>query len=231
MTALLNVNTRRGGSNPPNSGLTSDVILEVPCPSQGMNSDTGVSSRYALKENHQWFVLRATYNRVEKDFDTLKANVAYAYLPRHYTLKQINGKKKRVMEPLLPNFVFVYSTQENIEMTFLKHKELSHYHFYRNRTKEINSFDGKHPPVVIPYPEMMNFIKLTSVESEHIKVVSPEQCHYKNGDKVRIIDGEFAGVEGRVARIAGQQRVVVEMQGVCMVATAYVPTAFLDINY
>ena len=228
MTALLNVNTRRGGSNPPNSGLTSGVILELPSSQQAMNSDAGVSSHYAQKENHSWFVLRATYNRVEKDFDILAANVVYAYLPKHYTLKLVNGKKKRIMEPLLPNLVFVYSTQEHIERTFLEHKELSHYHFYRNRTLEISSFDGKHPPVTIPHHEMMNFIRLTSVESEHIRVVSPEQCHYKNGDKVRIIDGEFAGVEGRVARIAGQQRVVVEMQGVCMVATAYVPNAFLE---
>ena len=77
---------------------------------------------------------------------------------------------------------------------------------------------------------MLNFIKLTSVESEHIKLVEPERCHYKSGDKVRIVEGDFAGVVGRVARIAGQQRVVVEINGLCMVATAYIPSAFLEIN-
>lgn len=52
-------------------------------------------------------------------------------------------------------------------------------------------------------------------------------CHYKSGDKVRIVDGDFAGVEGKVARVAGQQRVVIELPGVCLVATAYIPTAFI----
>lgn len=44
---------------------------------------------------------------------------------------------------------------------------------------------------------------------------------------VKVIDGEFKGVTGRVARIAGQQRVVVEISGLCLVATAYIPTDFI----
>lgn len=45
---------------------------------------------------------------------------------------------------------------------------------------------------------------------------------------VKVIDGEFKGVTGRVARIAGQQRVVVEISGLCLVATAYIPNGFLE---
>ena len=41
---------------------------------------------------------------------------------------------------------------------------------------------------------------------------------------VKVIGGEFEGVTGKVARIAGQQRVVVEITGLCLVATAYIPT-------
>lgn len=33
---------------------------------------------------------------------------------------------------------------------------------------------------------------------------------------------------GRVARLGGQQRVVVEVKGVCLVSTAYVPTGLLE---
>lgn len=74
---------------------------------------------------------------------------------------------------------------------------------------------------------MLNFIRLTSINNEHIKVVSPENCHYKNGDEVEVTDGEFKGVRGKVARVAGQQRVVVEINGVCLVTTAYIPSAFI----
>ena len=45
---------------------------------------------------------------------------------------------------------------------------------------------------------------------------------------VRVTDGEFKGVEGRVARVSGQQRVVVEVEGVCLISTAYIPSAFIE---
>ena len=227
MNTLSNVNDRRGGTNPPYDGLTSNVILEVQSHQLDENSNTGVSSLYVPIENYQWFVLRATYNRVEKDIDTLKKSVAYAYIPKHHVIQNKNGKKKRVLEPLLPNLVFVYSTQSHLEELFRKENDLNHLRFYRDKTKVVSQQDEKHPPVVVPYYEMLNFIRLTSVESEHIKLVEPENCHYKNGDKVLIVDGDFTGVEGRVARVAGQQRVVIEMKGVCIVATAYIPSAFL----
>lgn len=47
---------------------------------------------------------------------------------------------------------------------------------------------------------------------------------------VRVIDGQFKGVVGRVARVAGEQRVVVEVEGVCLVSTVYVPTAFIELE-
>ena len=40
---------------------------------------------------------------------------------------------------------------------------------------------------------------------------------------VVVTEGEFKGIRGRVARIAGQQRVVVELLEECFVATAYIP--------
>lgn len=49
------------------------------------------------------------------------------------------------------------------------------------------------------------------------------------GRRVRVIDGMFKGVEGKVARIQGQQRVIVTISNVCLIATAYVPSAFLQI--
>ena len=97
-----------------------------------------------------------------------------------------------------------------------------------DKTKPLEE-NGKHPPLTIPFSAMTNFIKATSTNSEHVRIVSPEQCHYKNGDIVKIIDGEFKGVTGKVARIAGQQRVVVEIAGVCMVATAYIPSIFIKV--
>lgn len=45
---------------------------------------------------------------------------------------------------------------------------------------------------------------------------------------VRITDGKFKGVVGRVAKYKGQLRVGVVIEGMMTVATAYVPRGFLE---
>ena len=150
-------------------------------------------------------------------------------MPMHYIIKKEIGKKKRILQPLLPNLLFVYTTREVVNSIIKKNgDETSVLKFYLDKTKPLEK-NGKHPPLIIPFTAMKNFIKATSTENEHVRIVTSEQCHYKSGDIVKVIDGEFEGVTGKVARIAGQQRVVVEISGLCFVATAYIPTDFIKI--
>lgn len=222
MGTLSNVDTRRGEYNPP--------TLDLPSASSPgkQNTMAGVSSDYEKKEGHEWYVFRATYNRVDKAFEIITKGGRQVYLPIHYMQKEINGKEKRILEPLLPNILFVYCTPEQAEYYTKRHPQLSLFlKYYRNKT-QARQPDGKHPPLIIRFEEMMNFIRATSIDNEHIKVVESVHCHYKSGDIVRVIEGEFKGVKGRVARVSGQQRVIVEIEGLCLVATAYIPSAFIE---
>ena len=224
MNALINAHTHRGRSRSPYVGLTSNVLPEAQC------SHTGVSSDYVQKANHEWFVLRVTYNRTQKAHGIISTSDVQSYMPMHYVIKKEIGKKKRILLPLLPNLLFVYATREAVNSIIKKKDEdtpILKYYLDKTKPKEIN---GKHPPLTISFSAMINFIKATSTESDHVRIVSNEQCHYKSGDIVKVIDGEFKGVTGRVARITGQQRVVVEIVGLCMVATAYIPSAFLEVK-
>lgn len=224
MNALINAHTHRGRSRSPYVGLTSNVLPEA------QRSYTGVSSDYVQKVNYEWFVLRVTYNRTQKAHGIISTSDVQSYMPMHYVIKKEIGKKKRILQPLLPNLLFVYATREAVSSIIKKKDEdtpILKYYLDKTKPKEIN---GKHPPLTIPFSAMINFIKATSTESDHVRIVSNEQCHYKSGDIVKVIDGEFKGVTGRVARITGQQRVVVEIVGLCMVATAYIPSAFLEVK-
>jgi transcription antitermination factor NusG len=221
MNALINAHTHRGRNRSSYAGLTSNVLPEA------QRSQTGVSSDYAQKANHEWFVLRITYNRIQKAHGIISASDIQSYMPMHYAIKKEIGKKKRILQPLLPNLLFVYATREAVN-SIIKNKgaETSILKFYLDKTKPLEE-NGKHPPLTIPFAAMTNFIKATSTNNDHVRIVSSEQCHYKSGDIVKVIAGEFEGVTGKVARIAGQQRVVVEISGLCLVATAYIPTDFI----
>lgn len=229
MDALLNADTRRGGNNPSSAGLISCTSPEVQS-NYAENSHTGVSSDCVHKEKKQWFVLRATYGRTEKALGVLQTVNVETYLPMHYVIKEIKGKRKFVHEPLLPNIIFARMTRQKSH-EFVKEPAITAkwLKYYTDKTRPVEKDTGKNPPVTIPDNEMLNFIKLTSVNSEHIMVLPPERCHFKSGDLVRVIEGAFTGVIGRVGRAAGQQRVIVALEGVCNVATAYIPNDFIQI--
>lgn len=227
-SALPNAETRRGGNNPSCAGLISCTSPEVPS-HQTENSQTGVSSNFAPKEKKQWFVFRATYGRTEKALGILQAKNIETYLPMHCVVKEINGKRRRIHEPLLPNIVFAYMTRgETHEFVKAPAPTAKWLKYYTDKTKPVEKATGKNPPVTIPDNEMLNFIKLTSVDSEHTLVLPPERCHFRCGDLVKVVGGAFTGVVGRVGRAAGQQRVFVVLEGVCNVATAYIPNDFIQ---
>ena len=130
---------------------------------------------------------------------------------------------------LLPNFLFIYATREQAD-AFVKKavgEPISFIKYYLDKTLPPEA-NGKNPPLTIRYNTMINFIKATSTDSAHVRIVTIEQYNYKSGDNVRVIEGNFKGVVGKVARIAGQQRVVVEISGLCSLATAYIPSAFIE---
>ena len=147
-------------------------------------------------------------------------------MPLHYTIKIVNNKRKRIIAPLLPNLLFVYAEEKKMKMLMDNKVSIGLLSFYYNHF--VKDRFGKNPPLTVEFNKMAQFIDLTSIMNEHIKLVDSKACNYKNGDYVRVINGDFKGIEGRVARVYGQQRVIVELKGLCLVATAYIPTPFIE---
>ena len=102
--------------------------------------------------------------------------------------------------------------------------------YYYDHTSHCEKSPTKNPPLIIADTAMNNFIRLTSIRNPHIIPVTSENIKYKLGDEVVIKEGDFKNIRGRVARIAGQQRVVVELFDGYLVATAYVKNAIRKID-
>lgn len=233
MSTLSNVTPERGKHLSPHIGLTANVSSRISKDGVSVRSAQAVLEaqappleRYAPSPGKKWFVLRATYHRETKAYHYLINKGIECYLPLHRTLKCIRGKRKFITESYLPNLLFVYETPQKVEDVIKNTPELHFLNYYYDHF--CNMEDGKNPPLTVPYDAMMNFIKVASIDNPHVKLVQPNHCHYKSGDIVKVIDGEFKGVEGRVARVSGQQRVVVEIEGVCLITTAYIPSAFIE---
>ncbi len=220
MSTLSNVTQEE---KPPVSSCKGFAPFAFP---EAKSSKTGVSVRYVPEEDKHWYVLRASYGREDKAFDILVENGTYAYVAKQYVIRYRNGKKVKELKKLIPNILFAYTTKEMIEEYLKDTPSLYFLSLYLNHFETEEG--GKNPPLIVPEREMMLFIRTAETRSEHMRFVEPSQCHYKGGETVRITDGMFKGVEGRVARVAGQQRVIVSITNVGLISTAYIPTAFLE---
>ena len=202
------------------SDMTSDALPEA------QSSKTGASVGFEFDPQKKWFVFRASYGRVEKALDILVEDGTYAYYAQHYVQQMVRGRRKKVLKALIPNLLFAYTTEEKAEQYIKATPALSFLSYYYNHFERDSQY--KNPPLTVSNDEMLNFIRTTITRSEHLMFVKPSQCHYKSGERVRVVEGLFQGVEGRVARVAGQQRVIVSLSKVGLISTAYIPTAFIE---
>ena len=77
----------------------------------------------------------------------------------------------------------------------------------------------------------MESLKIICAANTDNIIVSLEKVQkFEKGQLVKIVDGAFKGVVGKVARWQGQQRVGVVVDDLVTVVTAYVPSAFLEKN-
>ena len=207
--------------------LCPSAILTSCTPSISKNKG-GVSVENVPSENKLWFVLRVSYGRVLKAKEFVEAKGLECYVPLRYKEVRKQGKKRIITEPLLSSFLFVHATAEQVEPLLYEIKVSTNesgnlLSYYFDHTYQRQDNPDRNPPLTICDEAMNNFIRLTSIKNPHIIPVTTEIIQYKLGDIVIVTEGDFKDIHGRVARIAWQQRVIVELFDGCLVATAYVP--------
>ena len=219
--SLYNGQPTDTGSSCPSARLTS-------CTPSILNNKGGVSVENVSEAHRQWFVLRVSYERIIKAKAFVEAKGFECYVPMRYKEVKKHDKKRIITEPLLPSFLFVHVTAEQVETLIHDNKVVTNerrallsYYFDHTIHRQDNSYCN--PPLTIQNEAMNNFIRLTSIKNPHIIPITSDNIQFKLGDNVVVTEGKFKGIHGRVARIAGQQRVVVELFEGYLVATAYIP--------
>ena len=240
--ASIDDNTHGGGEIPPSTGLTPDALPEVQEPVLAENSQTGVSTKNAQpvtdvktplktikrkpKEVPHWYALRVTYGREKKAYDYLVGKHVEAYYPTIKTVKEVDGKRKTVEESRLPNIFFARGTEEEIKSFVYDNINLPYLRFYYKHTH--TGARIMKTPLIVPDNQIKSLQIICEKEGSDTLVLQEEVTKFKQGEKVKIIEGDFAGVTGIVARYRGQQRVGLVIDGLLTAVTAYIPSAFLQ---
>lgn len=229
--------TTGGGEFPPCAGLTSNALPETQSTISAESSQTGVSTRNVPSANElptikrakntpHWYALRTTYGREKKAYDYLVSNNVKAFYPTIKTVKNVEGQRIAVEESRLPNIFFAYGKEDEIKSFVYDNVNLPYLRFYYRHIHEGARMSKE--PLIVPDYQIEGLKIICASQAEDIILELSEIKQFKVGQKVRIIDGVFTGVIGKVARYHGQQRVAIIIDGLLTIASAYVPSAFLE---
>lgn len=182
-----------------------------------------------------WYAIRATQKRAQKVYDKLMAlndDSLNLYLPM---LKQVvysnedfdNPTKTLVDVPVDPNLLFVKCTKDR--MLYYLYDEcrpqISGFTPYYNHCV-INSF-GRNDLLVVPDVQLESFRIIVESGNENIIINESLNPELLSGDTVVVTGGPFAGVQGVVVKYKHQKRVMVQLDGIGMYGTSYVPKDWL----
>lgn len=217
MNALNNANIPDSKTS---SGFASPAFPET------KSSRKGVSVKYAPSPDRKWFVFRILFGHARQVADMIIESGDYAYLAMVWKDEWRDGRKHRVLRPFL-NLLFVYVTEQQAE-AYVSQSALARFVTYYYDHFRTNAF-GVNPPLTVSTRSIEPFIRATAVHDEHVMEVDIRKCRFVSDDVVRVTYGPFCGVEGRVARVARQNRVVVYIEGLqAGITTAYIPPYYLE---
>lgn len=214
------------------TGVTPEYALceSSDCATVIDNNKLQTASSTKNVEGAVWFLMRVAYGREQKAKDYLEPLGIEVFLPMQERCFVSNGKRIHKWQSLIPNFLFVKSTEREMKK-YIGKKPLDFFHHYYVPHKDSNGNRiGKNglKPLVIPAEQMEKFIKWNSVHDINKLFVADDKIPFCNKEKVRILGGQFQGFEGQVFRIKGQSRVGISIEGVGTIFTAYVPKGLLE---
>lgn len=188
------------------------------------NNDDGRPKETSAGVPLSWYALRVSYSRELKIQAQLQAAGVRTFVPMIWRRCPVGAGVTQTSKKLVPavsNLCFVHWTKHEIENYIRSFGEKSPVHFYWDRTTS--------SPLVVPDKAMEDFIKVSASMDEDLIYLTEITEKLREGQVVRVKEGPFKGVEGKIVRIRKSRRILVELPGMLAVATTFVNPSSLEI--
>jgi len=161
-----------------------------------------------------WFAARTRANQELSLRNSLKNLEITHYLPTHIVTRRISDRVKRVEVPVINNLIFIRTTKQNA-YSLIKEEGL--------KISYIRSLDGN-GLLVVPDKQMADFMFVMDLSPESLN-----QCvlNFVPGDRVKVIKGTLAGIEGELVRIDGKTHVLLRIPQVLAISVR-IPKSYLE---
>lgn len=150
-----------------------------------------------MMTNRRWLVAYVKMHHEKRVREHLSKLGVENFLPVQSEVRQWSDRKKRVEQVLIPMMIFVHVDTEE-QRTVLTHPSVLRYLALR----------GEHAPAEIPEEQMNRFRFMLDFSDQPI---SFNTAGLQPGEKVRVIKGPLAGLEGEFVTVGGKSNVIVRI--------------------
>ena len=150
----------------------------------------------------QWFVAKTRANQEKKIRERLTEMGVETYLPSRVEEKIKYGKRKKEEVLLIPNTLFIH-TNKSMALSLPNHHCIKIRYMIDCLTRTL---------LVVPEKQMQNFMFLLNVTNGDIQI--DNKLLFEKGDKVRVTQGVFAGLEGELIRLEGKKTMLVRLDNI-----------------
>lgn len=158
-----------------------------------------------INDNKNWFALYTKPRHEFKAEEQLSKAGIFNYLPTIIKLKQWSDRKKKVSEPVLRGYIFIYATESD-RLEALE------------QTAVIRCICEHGRPAVIPEWQIENLKKMLEYKADYFI-----QEGLVSGTRVEIKEGPFAGVIGVVSSVKEGKTLAVSIDLLNRSVIAYLP--------
>ena len=155
--------------------------------------------------------------QLEKDGLTYFVHKSIKYVPRHRN----RGGMQEVEKPTVSGLIFIQGDAEEIQ-NYLNEKMPSHKLCKNCSTGEV---------ATIPCNQMEPFMRVAETEPERLRfLLRPFVYYSKNRTLLRIVTGDYAGLEGYVIRIARDRKLVMDVGGMAVAVAGIHAERFEEVH-
>lgn len=201
-------------------------------------------------QDRKWYAVKVFYNKVFRMEDILSDKGLETYLPVQKVqlkgqahmlaarkLAQVDdyhrGDARYIQEgpviyerrPLITSLIFLKASPGEIVQVSARLRDeqiMGRTLGFVYKTADWKEFAS------IPDRQMESFRLVVESGQSGLEFFSADEFALKSGDKVKVLEGPFAGAEGYIKRIKKNRRLLVCIEGVIAVATSYIPEKYLE---
>ena len=195
------------------------------------STSTQAQSGKTIGEQHHWYVLLVAYRTELRIKELLRElGKVEAFVPmRRIRKRDKQGRFIYEEKVALNNYVFVHTSYKRLLQLRAEHPFKLDFNFMLRDVYEGMKKVGR-TPVIVPRSQMLNFIAIAGNQQERVQYLDAQKIDWKVGQRVRVVAGPFAGVEGVYLSTTRkhERRVVVQLEGIAAVATTALPAILVE---